>query len=141
MKLKRDFLDAAFSDLVRECFDWTCQRCGHTWPERKGQDAHCSHFLSRGAGNSVRYNIDNALLLCASCHTYVGMHPDEHTKLFKRIMGPVRYQELCQARRRIFKLSKDDKKEMAKHYRSELARIQRAREQGLRGFVAAVPWQ
>ena len=65
--MKRDATDAAFSDAVREAADWTCQRCGREFPDRKGREAQCSHFYSRKY-SSTRWYPDNALLACASCH-------------------------------------------------------------------------
>lgn len=138
--MRRDFLDAAFSDLVREAWDWTCARCHKPFPERKGQDCHCSHFISRGAGNATRWNLDNAVCLCGSCHDWVGKRPDEHTAFFRRVIGDVRYQDLQLAKHKTVKLTEADKKAMAKWYRLEQTRIEAERWRGVVGYVQPVPW-
>lgn len=140
MALKRDFLDAAFSDLIREMYDWTCARCAKPFPERKGTDAHCSHFYGRGLGNAVRWNLDNACLLCASCHKHLGDRPDEHTVFFRRLIGDVRYEDLRIAKQQTVKLTKKDKQAMARHYREETRRIREARESGVTGYLSAAGW-
>lgn len=139
--IKRDFLDAAFSDLIREAADWMCQRCHKPFPERKGRDLQCSHFISRGAGKGLRWNVDNACALCGACHTEVGRDPDLHTAFFRRIVGETRFLELKKAKLKTVKISKDDKKAMAKHFREETARIAEMRMRGHQGYIAPVPWQ
>lgn len=141
MPLKRDFLDAAFSDLIREAHDWICAKCSRQFPNRKGYDAHCSHFVSRGAGNGLRWNIDNACLLCASCHDYLGKRPDEHTAFFRKLIGDTRWGSLQDAKRSIVKLTRQDKKDMAKHFREELKRIQELRMRGICGYIGPVPFE
>ena len=48
--LKRDPLDAVFSDLVRERADWTCECCGKYFPERKGSGIHAVTIGGEGTG-------------------------------------------------------------------------------------------
>lgn len=139
MALKRDATDAAFSDAVREAADWLCQRCGRMFPERKGQDAHCSHFLSRKF-NSTRWHPDNAVCLCASCHAVVTDDHDEHVTLIKRILGSVRYERLKQRKQLVVRYRPADKREMSKHYRAEVARIKQMRREGVIGAVELVPY-
>ena len=139
MALKRDATDAAFSDAVREAADWRCQRCGREFPERKGQDAHCSHFFSRKF-NSTRWFPDNAVLACASCHAVTTDDHDEHVNLFKRILGPVRYEWLLKRKPLIVRYRAADKKAMAAHYRAEVARIKQLRREGVMGCVELVAY-
>ena len=140
MAVKRDFLDAAVSDLCREMYDWTCCRCERPFPDRKGRDIHCSHFLSRGSGNSTRYSLDNVFCLCASCHKTVGDDPAEHTALAKRILGDERFDRLMERKHKIVKYTREEKKQMARHYRKERARIEVMRGRGVVGYVEAVPY-
>lgn len=136
MALKRDSLDAVFSDLVREIWDWTCVRCSRPFPERKGRDVHASHFYSR-TFNSTRWFIDNALCLCAACHDHVGKHPDDHTALIKRAIGDVGYEQLRERKQRIVRYRAADKKAMRWHFAQELTRIRQLREGGRIGYVRA----
>lgn len=150
MALKRDALDAAFSDAIRWACDWKCQwvsrndageliQCGMNWPECKGRDAHCSHFKSRGY-SSVRWFPDNATLLCAAHHDYAGKNPDEHYEFFRGHLGAVRYDELIRRYRRIYRYRKHDKAEMRAHFEAEVQRIKGLREKGVIGVVELVPW-
>lgn len=132
--MKRDALDAVFSDLIREAYDWTCAYSGLVFPERKGKDVHCSHFISR-AFNSTRWFPDNAVCLSAAAHDYLGKHPDEHTDFFRKLLGPYRYDALKARQRGIYRYRAADKKAMRQHYGSELARIRELRAQGVTGYV------
>jgi len=137
--MKRDSLDAAFSDLIREAWDWTCARCGRQFPERKGKDVHASHFYSRQF-NSTRWFVDNAVCLCATCHDYVGKHPDDHVSLIRRVLGDTRYQWLQARKRLIVRYRAADKKAMRKHYSAELERIKAMRLEGHTGLVTPVTY-
>lgn len=137
--MKRDATDAAFSDLIREAYDWTCARCSRHFPDRKGRDIHASHFYSRQF-NSTRWFVDNAACLCATCHDFVGKHPDEHTDFFRKLLGPVRYEALKTRQRGIFRYRAADKKAMRKHYAAELERIKALRAEGVTGPVEIVSY-
>lgn len=137
--LKRDALDAVFSDLIRESYDWTCARCGTQFPERKGRDIHCSHFYSR-IFIATRWFPDNAVCLCAACHDYVGKHPDEHVDLIRRVLGDTRYEWLQARKRQIWRYRQADKKGMRKHYGAELARLRGLRVDGVMGRVEVVAY-
>lgn len=137
--MKRDALDAVFSDVIREAWDWTCAYSGLVFPERKGRDVHCSHFISR-AYNSTRWYPDNAVCLSAAAHDYLGKHPDEHTDLIRKILGPVRYEWLKERKQKIFRYRPADKAAMRKHYASELERIRELRANGATGYVEVYPY-
>lgn len=132
--MKRDALDAVFSDLIREAYDWTCAYSGLQFPDRKGRDVHCSHFISRSF-SSVRWHPDNACCLSAAAHDYLGKHPDEHTDFFRKLLGAVRYERLKERERGVYRYRAADKKAMRKHYNEELARIRELRRQGVTGYV------
>lgn len=137
--LKRSPLDAVFSDLIRESYDWTCQFSGLQFPERKGRDVHCSHFISRGY-NATRWFPDNCVCLSAASHDYLGKNPDEHDAFMRRHLGDTRYEMLRERKRQIFRYRPHDKKAMQKHYRDELERIRELRVKGVCGPVEVVAW-
>lgn len=137
--IKRSPLDAVFSDLIREAYDWTCQATGLVFPDRKGRDVHCSHFISR-ANLATRWYPDNAVCLSAGAHKRLGENPDEHTAFMKRHLGEVRYEELQRRKRQIFRYRAADKKAMQKHYRDELERILELRRNGVVGPVEIVAY-
>jgi hypothetical protein len=137
--MKRDALDAVFSDLIREAYDWTCAYTGLVFPDRKGRDVHCSHFYSR-VYNSTRWYPDNAVCLSAAAHDYLGKHPDEHTDFFRKLLGPVRYEWLRDRKNKIVRYRDADKKAMRKHYAQELERIREMRAEGATGPVEIYPY-
>jgi hypothetical protein len=137
--MKRDALDAVFSDVIREAYDWTCAYSGLVFPDRKGKDVQCSHFKSRGY-SSTRWFPDNAVCLSASAHTYLTKHPDEHTDFIRKHLGPVRYEELVQRNRRVYRYRPNDKKAMRQHYAQELKRIRALRSEGVTGPVEVVAY-
>lgn len=139
MALKRDALDALFSDAVREAADWLCQRCGRPFPERKGQDAHCSHFYSRKF-NSTRWHPLNALCLCASCHAIVTDDPAEHYSLYLRVLGEGALTLLRERKEKIVRYRELDKAQMRTHYRGEINRLKQLRREGVIGFVELVAY-
>lgn len=139
MPLKRDALDALFSDAVRESADWLCQRCGKQFPERKGQDIHCSHYFSRKF-NATRWFPDNAACLCATCHAVVTDDPDAHYKFFFLHLGQVRYDWLVKRKHEIKRYRANDKKDMRVHFRNELERLRQMRKDGVMGAINLVAW-
>lgn len=130
--IKRTSLDAVVSDLIREAFDWTCAHCSRAFPDRKGRDIHASHFYSRQF-NSTRFYPDNLTALCATCHDYLGKHPDDHADFIRRLLGPVRYEWLRERKNKIFRYRAEDKKAMRKHYAEELERLRELRADGATG--------
>ena len=137
--MKRDALDAVFSDCVREAADWTCARCSRVFPDRKGKDIHASHFYSRSY-NATRWFPDNVSCLCAACHDHLGKHPDDHSDFIRGLLGPVRYGWLRERKARIYRYRDSDKRDMRKHYRDELERMTELRANGCIGPLQLVAY-
>jgi hypothetical protein len=137
--MKRDALDAVFSDLVRERDDWSCRRCGTHFPDRKGRDVHCSHFFSR-IYNTTRWYLDNCLTLCAKCHDHVGKNPHDHTQLVLRELGPMRYQWLLERKNEIKRYRNSDKKEMRQYFKRCLEVLLDMRRNGETGQLTVAAY-
>ena len=137
--LKRDALDAVFSNLIRERDDWTCQRCQRPYPERKGQGIHCSHIVTR-AKHVTRWFPDNAIALCNGCHRHVASDRHEHESLARRLLGDMRYEFLMQRKQEIRRYRASDRKEMKSHYTGELERLRELRRNGAVGPLEVVSW-
>tara|TARA_Y100000310_G_C20666795_1_gene807965 strand:- start:1442 stop:1786 length:345 start_codon:yes stop_codon:yes gene_type:complete len=90
MKIKIDPLDKMFSQYVKLRDQW-CQRCGGT------TGLQAAHFYSRRK-RQVRYDPDNACLLCFGCHSYLDSNPLEKIEFFQKRLGEG--FELLQARER-----------------------------------------
>ena len=139
MALKRDKLDAKFSDLVRERADWTCECCGKYFPERKGSGIHASHYWSR-AGKSTRWHGDNVFAHCFGCHQKLGGKPHEFGVWVREQLGETRYDELTLRARKPRKYTKADRDEMLVHYAAQLEYIKRRRREGELGYIDFVNW-
>lgn len=130
MALKRTSADIAFSKCVRERVSWTCERCG-SWFHRNAGGLECSHFHGRGKWG-LRFDPDNAFSLCTGCHFYLGSHPTEHQKWVEGQIG-AGMMEILQERANdtsLGRIARRSAKEIAKHYRNELARLERLRDEG-----------
>lgn len=105
MKIKRDKLDALFSEFIRKraiIRTGGCERCltpkcdvikedGSIFPSYK--QLQCSHFIGRGK-QATRYDIDNGSGLCFGCHQYLSSHPLEHKDWFIAHLGKHKFNLL-----------------------------------------------
>lgn len=67
-----------------------CEKCGRTPPEVTLQGAHIvpRRYLK------VRFDLDNGLCLCASCHGYFTHFPIEFDLFVNEHVGETKYREL-----------------------------------------------
>ena len=91
----RNKLDKIVSEIVRA--KGKCQNCGGT------NSLQAAHIFSR-TYNNTRWDLDNVLCLCASCHFYFHKNPLE----FSHWVGEDKYQLLKEARNQITKYTTDD---------------------------------
>ena len=129
--MKRDALDAIFSDLVRERADWTCERCRLYLPERKGRGMHCSHHYGR-RNRSVRWYPLNAACLCHNCHQWYTDYPFEGAQWLARTLGPL-LDILRERAHTPRKYTAAERREMLAHYREQHARLMQRRHEGCQG--------
>lgn len=78
-------LDQLVSKIVRKR-GW-CQRCGRVFT------LQCCHIFSR-TYKSVRWDLDNVLTLCASCHFFFHKNPLLFTEFVHKLYGKKKYEEL-----------------------------------------------
>ena len=133
--------DKALSTAIREAHDWTCQKCGivsaHGQATGGDRGMQCSHFIGR-KHKSTRYDTDNVLCLCASCHAKVEEDPGLHTRVFTEIMGKGIAEILTERKQQAFKPVggwKQYEKEAAAHYRAEFESMRRLRADGVTGKI------
>ena len=74
MRIKIDSLDRLFAQYIK-LRDKTCQYCGGTG------GLQTAHFWGRGM-KSVRWDVDNACLLCFGHHQYFHSRPLEYVEWF-----------------------------------------------------------
>jgi 5-methylcytosine-specific restriction endonuclease McrA len=92
--MKRDKLDAEWSNAVRARDGWKCQRCGRWFPEgtRRGLDA--AHIWSRRI-KRTRHDLDNGVALCTGCHmSWAHARPPEFHEWARKRLGARKYNAL-----------------------------------------------
>jgi len=92
MKIKITALDRLFSQYIRERANWKCERCGRDYSPNNGR-LHCSHFHGRRK-KSVRWEPENAMAACFTCHQWLTENPEGHTAFFKKRLGEKRFNAL-----------------------------------------------
>jgi hypothetical protein len=124
MKLKRDFLDAAFSDYIRWRDHWICRRCGGQYaPPTTG--LHCAHIVTRG-NPSTRHADENAIALCYGCHQYFTGRPLEFKSWCQLKLGTAHMERLeIMAHARAPKLSRSEKQLLAACFRAKVKQIRK----------------
>ena len=130
--------DTAFSWCVRERADWTCEYCGLKFmpPTKALQN---SHFITRGNW-STRYEPLCCDALCGTCHFLLGGDPYLYTEWKLGKTGQEGMDILNEKKNdpMIGKEMRHQKKEIAKHYRLELLKMQKLRAQGISGRLEFV---
>jgi len=95
----RNKLDKLCSEIVRK--RGKCERCG-----RKA-DLQCCHIFSR-TYNNTRWDLENLLCLCASCHFWSHKNPILFTEFIKQFLGKEKYELLKEAHNQVTKFTIDD---------------------------------
>ena len=133
--------DSAFSKCIRERAGWTCERCSTKTPDDKRMGLHCSHFHGRGKW-ATRFDPDNCEALCYGCHAYLGANPYKHDKRQREILGEELYQIVLERSQdtSVGRLAKKTEKDIAKHYRIELKRMEALRAAGEEGRIEFENW-
>lgn len=138
--IKRSPADDAFSKAIRAAADYTCECCGKKY-DQSSMGLHCSHFFGRRA-YSVRFDPKNAWAHCYGCHQRLGSNPYDFTKWVESKIGCGMLQILRERREdgNAAKLIRKNLKDVAKHYREELKRIQSLRDEGVGGKIDVQGW-
>jgi len=130
--------DAALSKCVRERSAWTCDRCGAKHQENSA-GLHAAHYHSRGNW-FTRFDSANLLALCYGCHSFTARERDEHRKTMLKYITEIELDRLAFARNRTAYAVKQRVSAIAKHYRGELAKMQRQRAEGVTGRIEFEGW-
>ena len=136
MALKRDALDALFSDLIRERNGWNCEHCGKNFAHDT-LNLHCAHVIGRRI-TRLRHSPNNAIACCATCHHYFTDRPMEWTAFIRNKFGDTVMDELVRLSNMSCKFPKGWKKEARAHYRQEQAAMKEKRMAGDTGYLEFV---
>ena len=115
-KIKRNKYDITFSEFIK-LRDRVCQKCGKS----TGQ-LECSHIFSR-RHIGIRWDADNAKLLCGVCHRDYHSNPVESAEWLKGIIGENKYNRLRIKANTVAKLKSWDKDEIRKIHLENIEKI------------------
>ena len=135
--------DTAFSLCVRHSHNHTCEKCGVYKPPSGmsgSSGMECSHIFSR-RHRTIRWCKDNAQCLCSTCHREYGENPADSGRWVEDFVGSGVIAQLREKRDSMQKVTKQDEKDIAKHYRLQLKIIEIERGEGRGGYIDFVSWQ
>ncbi len=118
MKIRIDPLDKIFSEYIRKraiqlvggCE--VCQAGKESW-----KNLQCCHFNGRGM-KSVRWDEDNAIGACFSCHQRLDSFPMEKVEWWRKHLGQEAFDMLEGRKRQMF--PKPDKAALTLYYQAKL---------------------
>jgi len=119
--MKRDPLDALFSNYVRSRDSYTCQRCKKYY-EPPTRAIHAAHIFSR-RHRGVRWDPENAIALCHGCHTFFTGDPEYFTEWVENRIGSNAYNLLKFKARKTTKYTKFDLSQIRKELKAKLASL------------------
>lgn len=126
--LKRDKLDAVFSDLVRERAGWKSELSG------SNESLQACHIYSRKF-LSTRWHPLNAVCLTASEHTIFTDRPVAFANFCHAKFGPDQMYELALLANKPRKFSQREREGLYQHYVGEHDRMAQARVNGRLGRI------
>ena len=100
----------------------------------------CSHRFSR-RHRTIRWCKDNADSLCSGCHRKFGENPLDGAAWLTKKLGEGFIDMLREKRDLKIKISKDEEKQIARHYRLQLRNIEERRANGETGIIPFKSWQ
>lgn len=139
--IKRSTADDAFSKCIRERADYFCERCGLNCRNMPAY-LDCSHIITRSS-RSIRWDKNNAVAHCKKCHDWWHKHPAIAGRWADEYLGREHIDSLyLKANSKLKrKYPKTEEKEIAKHYRNELKKMQEQRNDGKQGRIEFESYQ
>ena len=125
--------DINFGKCVKASQNYTCERCTRQ-SEEGSRGMHTSHIFSR-RHRTIRWCKDNAQCLCFKCHDWFGGNPADSGQWVTEYYGEDHMNKLREKRDNKVKISKQDEKAIARHYKLQLAIIEEKRANGEQGVI------
>lgn len=132
--IKRSPADDWFSKCVREAHNHTCEMCG------KVGRMETSHVHSR-RHRTIRWDVLNVNCLCNGCHRKWHESPLDSFRWFAEKFGEGRVDILLEKKRSKVKISKQEEKGIAKHYKAEFDKLMERRDSGETGYLEFLSYQ
>lgn len=95
--------DKLFSEIVRDQAGNQCEYCGSTTKQ-----LHCHHAVCHRRYINTRFELSNAVCLCAGCHNQFHDFPQLNMDFMKKKIGSKRIEELQVLARSGGKLSAEE---------------------------------
>jgi len=114
--MRIDPIDILFSKYVKLKAGSICEYCGQR-PASQGYHTH--HFIGRRYLNT-RYEPDNGVALCMSCHNLMGDFPDESQAFFVKRVGSQRAEELKIIARTYHKMDRNRRDKIKKDLKEKI---------------------
>ena len=133
--------DIYFSKCIRERADYRCERCGLNCRNMPSY-LDCSHILSR-VHRCIRWDKNNAVAHCKKCHKWWHSNPAVAGRWADKYLGEGfvdALYEKANAKNR-HRYSKAEEKDIAKHYKDELAKLEEQRADGKQGHLDFTSYQ
>lgn len=139
--IKRDALDALFSEYIRTRDNWTCQVCGKKFDPDDGNSRkglHCAHCFSR-ATKQTRWDESNAVAMCGWCHSNprnenaMDSNVKEKYKWFRGRLGDTAFDIMEFRFRNAGKFTKPDKYSLKRVFADELKKLKQKNEGAILG--------
>jgi len=83
----------AWGDRIRLKFHNTCDKCGKTSVE-KGRTLCAHHILPKERYPENKFDDDNGILLCKSCHKLIHNEITRQSKLFNRVLDAAHLKKM-----------------------------------------------
>lgn len=131
MKIKLNPIDVLFSRLVRLMADNHCEYCGKQFYDRTRENGdvypawkylQTSHFHGRRKA-STRYDFDNVVAVCYSCHNHFHEHPNKYDAFMRKRLGSERYDLLNIRAETILKRAPSDKKALTESLKAKIKEV------------------
>jgi hypothetical protein len=113
-------LDWLIAQITKYHDGWCCRRCGK---RLFAHEAHCAHVLPKSAGQVLRWDRHNTILLCFEDHIeWAHRHPIEFREWFQATF-PERFAYLQELRHRHGKLDAEARRTLIAVLEQELRRL------------------
>ena len=108
--------DKLFSQYIRKKSGGVCAKCEKYYGWKRLQ---ASHYIGR-RNKAVRWDEDNVVAHCFTCHMYLTENPHEHKVWKAKQLGARKYRLLLKRAIPIMKWTDDDKKKLRAKLREKI---------------------
>lgn len=120
--MKLSPLDKLFSEYIKLKAGGLCEFCGQ--PPKSKYGYHTHHGVAHRRYLNTRYEPDNCVAVCKTCHDYLHDFPNTNVEFFKQRIGTKRYEELEIIARTYRKMDKSRRDEIKRELTEKIKEMQ-----------------